>query len=155
MTIRHYATIGSVSTGTLRTEDLLEAFASELEDHVRANKRCHGLGLPAKRRLIREAYAIDPESDEADDVLADLQEALNDFAPPYTYFGTLEGDGADFGFWPEPSLGVQDALAPRLEAGEPTPEGFRGDCVLINDHGNMTVGHVNGRGKFVAYWACV
>jgi len=153
MTIRHYATIGSVSTGTLRTEDLLEAFAGELEDHVRANKRCRGLDLPGKRKLIREAYAVDPESDTADHVIAELMEALETFAPPYCYFGTLEGDGADFGFWPEPGLFDSDDILPRFR--DEPPADFRGDCLLVNDHGNVTCGHVNGRGKFAAIWDCV
>jgi len=155
MTIRHYASLGSVSTGTLRTEDLLRAFADDLEDHVRANRGCHGLGLAAKRKLIREARIASEcyEAAEADEVLEQIQEALAEFAPPYCYFGAHVGDGADFGFWPEPGLFDSDDILPRFR--DEPPADFRGDCAIINDHGNATVGYVNGRGKFIAIWDCV
>jgi len=33
-------------------------------------------------------------------VLEEVREKLEESAPEGTYFGTLEGDGTDFGFWP-------------------------------------------------------
>lgn len=84
------ATIGSISTGTLRNEDLLEAFANELE-------RITGkAALPDEQVPFNEM-----DIDIQNDIILHLQDALNDYAPPFCYFGTLEGDGADFGFWPD------------------------------------------------------
>ena len=63
-----YASIGSISHGTLRTEDLLDTFASELEHHFQRNIKEFA---PDHRRflakLIGEAGEIDPEDGEADD----------------------------------------------------------------------------------------
>jgi hypothetical protein len=40
--------------------------------------------------------------DSAAFILDDVTDALVALAPPHVYFGSLEGDGADFGFWPSP-----------------------------------------------------
>lgn len=56
-------------------------------------------------RAVRDAHAAlasDPEgeSEDAHAALASLFDALESIAPDGTYFGSIEGDGADFGFWP-------------------------------------------------------
>ncbi len=85
--------IGTVSHGTLRTEDLIPAFANELE-------RCCD-GHSGNLTLVQEAREItDFDSEEASDLCHDLSDALNEYAPEGTYFGAHEGDGSDFGFWP-------------------------------------------------------
>ena len=93
-----YASLGSISHGTLRTEDLLETFASELEHHVKRNLDYSS--RDAHMQLVGAAGWIDPESDNASELVNDLQDALQEYAAPYTYFGAHEGDGSDFGFWP-------------------------------------------------------
>ena len=98
----NYATPGSIITGTLRNEDLLTAFADALEDYVMRNPE-----LPLKHReaataLVWEAREISPDALDASEVIADLIDALQEFAPPGHCFGSHEGDGADFGFWPTP-----------------------------------------------------
>jgi hypothetical protein len=90
---------GSISTGTLRTEDLLEAFLAEL-NYLGQGK----LAKKLERELTDGAAAIaelndDVPDDYAEYILSDAQDALAELALPYQYFGTLEGDGADFGFW--------------------------------------------------------
>lgn len=100
---------GSVSTGTLRQEDLLPAFSDTL-DALLMDER---LPIPpdvAERNtnLVTEArslLALDGWTDEQNDsvnwlVNESLPDALGEYAPEGYYFGTLEGDGADFGFWP-------------------------------------------------------
>lgn len=153
MTIK-YAQIGAISSGTMRTEDLLATFGSELEYHVRRNKGKRGLGLPAKRKLIAEAARVDPESEVADEIVSELIDALENFAPPYAYFGTTEGDGASFGFWPCLDMHGDCDDLPRFEAGC-APDDFRGDCLLITDHGNVTCGCYGPRGRFTEYWSVV
>lgn len=101
MTTIKYAQVGSICSDITTVENLLIRFADELEQLVKAQPK---RALQGQRRwfkkLIREARTVDHDTQEADDVLADLFGALEEFAPPYCTFGAHEGDGADYGFWP-------------------------------------------------------
>lgn len=128
--------IGTISHGTMRSEDLLEAFADELEYLCKAND------LPVDG-LVQEARDVDPEDygdETVSELIDDLIDALNEFAPPYCYFGAHEGDGSDYGFWPSieaieelPAIddNSDEAIAAATAGGE--------DCRYVNDHGNVTV----------------
>jgi hypothetical protein len=149
----NYASLGSISHGTCRTEDLLETFVRELEYHVSRNAEewCSDNGRKDRDRLmvlIAEAYGIeDFESEEARDIACELQDELNMFAPPYCYFGSNEGDGSDFGFWP--SIDQVNELPRAKDSDEAKALGA--DCVFVNDHGNITV--YGGDGSVI--WDCV
>jgi hypothetical protein len=94
----NYAELGTVSHGTLRNEDLLDSFASELEywcsDAGRAQRDKFMALVDAARQCA------DPDSEEAGYIVEELFDALNTFAPEGYYFGANEGDGSDFGYWP-------------------------------------------------------
>lgn len=94
-----------VSNGTLRPQDLIPAFIEALES----------LGPAAKTRvaIIRLAYSellswlrvtdeipspLWPRMTEL--LHEDLFPALDEFAPEGTYFGSEEGNGSCFGFFP-------------------------------------------------------
>ena len=118
----HKATIGSISRGTLRTVDLLEAFADELD---RLESESDDVAeARAVLTLHNAGWLTIADSDEASELVQALQDALNEFAPSYCYFGTHEGDGSDFGFWPS------------MEAIDELPR--------INVHGNVTVYAADG-----------
>ena len=142
-----YASFGSVSTGTLRTADLLDAFADELEYQVQCNAE-----LPLSHResllnMVWDAREIDPDHEDADEILNDLQDALQEFAPPYSYFGANEGDGADFGFWPSMESVEELPIVESFDEAKALGE----DCRIVSDHGNVTV--VGGDGKEI--WSVV
>lgn len=105
--------IGSISHGTLRPEDLCAVFFDTLKE------------------LDEEAY-----EGVLDETIEALHHALHDAAPAYTYFGAHEGDGSDFGFWPDGA--AIDALPLQSEA-EPGD-----DYKVVNDHGNVTVFGADG-----------
>lgn len=97
-----YAELGSVSTGTLRIEDLLEAFSYELEVLVQDNAEfwCGDAGRECRDAYMRTVWAArEVDSDAAAYSLDEISDALNEFAPSGAYFGAHPGDGADFGFW--------------------------------------------------------
>jgi hypothetical protein len=98
--------IGSISTGTLRIEDLIPAY-QELAD---------SLGL-----------AIAPLADDEDayDFLADLDDRINGVLPDYLRFGAIEGDGADIGIWPLD--GISEELADALLAADAAADGDSND----------------------------
>ncbi len=118
--------LGSISTGTLRTEDLLEAFASTLQQFNRTH--------PLLGEYL-DIHANDAwDSDKAADLLNEgFFNALQEICPPFVYFGTLEGDGSDFGFWPNYD-GMTEANIDGLDE-------FQADEVIVqySDHGNVTV----------------
>ena len=138
--------LGSISTGTLRTEALLQRFADTL-------KACGSTS-----NEIDNAYdfvnAIETEDNpdgnpDAQLIMDLLWEALEAMCPPFIYFGALEGDGADFGFWPDMDS-LNEALQPGRKFAEyqradmPFPKGesiLPGDGVIVHvsDHGNVTV----------------
>ena len=101
-----HASLGSVSSNTMRTEHLLEAFTAELEYHVQQNAKMWCSEDGRKQRdtflaLVNAAHEADPETEEADEILLELFDALEYFAPPNSYFGAHPNDGADYGFWPD------------------------------------------------------
>lgn len=151
----NYATIGSISRGTLRSADLIDTFASELEYQLNRNAAefCDDAGRAMRdrivsaiwdaRELIGDDYEIlngmECEASESVEILADM---LQEFAPPYARFGAHEGDGSDFGFWPD-----FDALECDAEDGTVytcsdlanVPDDYSGTVYVVNDHGNGTV----------------
>lgn len=93
---------GTVSHGTLREEDLIPAFADLLERlateaqkvEVKADEH---IDLANKARGL----ILERESPEAiAEWVNDLFDALDTYAPAGHSFGAHEGDGSDFGFWP-------------------------------------------------------
>lgn len=81
---------GTVIHGTLRAEDLINAFARLLQE----------LAPEQYANLLVEADEVtDYESDEACEILVALETALSEIAPEGMYFGTHPGDASDFGFW--------------------------------------------------------
>ena len=91
----------SVSCGTLRKQDLIPAFLDALAD----------VDPMAYAQLVLmpfgpvPGYAQDDassdwwDSEDASFLLESLFDALSDAAPEGFYFGAIEGDGSDFGFW--------------------------------------------------------
>lgn len=151
-----FAPLGSVSTDTLRPEDLISAFASELAYLTRRVSE-----HPRYAELVSRAHALLETDEPADDALLEmideLCEALECFAPPYCYFGAHPDDGADFGFWPEPDFQrmMRDDDVLQVAGLADIPADFRGDVLLINDHGNCTFGTIDDTGEFVEAWSCV
>lgn len=90
---------GSVSSGTMRPEDLVNRFLNVLAQHgnafVGGRRHTHSDAIQG----LRKHRAVDDEA--VAELLEDLFDAMNEIAPAGHYFGAHPGDGADFGFWPE------------------------------------------------------
>jgi hypothetical protein len=86
--------IGSVSSGTMRSEDLLDAFTYTL-------KQLDEPRFTAFSDDNQDAFNDEsPDYQESlDQAVEELFDILNEYAGPYFYFGAHEGDGADYGFW--------------------------------------------------------
>lgn len=147
----HFAQLGTVSRDTVDPADLVPALADEL---LYLMWRCR---VPRGARkdfttLLRSCDDPWHHDDMYDnDHLNALITALDStFAPPYAYFGAHPGDGTDYGFWPELDIDL-----PRLEDGVSHPEYKGRDVLLVNDHGNVTCGRYDLRGKFHEYWSIV
>jgi hypothetical protein len=148
-----YAPLGTISHATLRTRDLLEEFEWVLRHLAERNLKQAPDEEMFKRhlRLCEDARKLleilgeqdwDEDQEEEAGVLVneDLFEALNDYAAPYVYFGTNEGDGADFGFWPSISSLQEDsrgrhASVLRIEAGTEWPRDREGQEAYVRAAG--------------------
>lgn len=91
--------VGSVSTGTLDTYDLVPAFLSALEmvnkdayDEIVAEYHEEGA-------LDVDGNPVTGKDETLSWLVADLIQKLNEEAPEGYFFGAHYGDGADFGFW--------------------------------------------------------
>ena len=132
--------IGSISTGTLRPEDLLPAFARELERHA------------PDHAFVHEANATLVYDDgDASELINEIQDELQSYCPPFVVFGAHPGDGADFGYWPDMER-LQETLTDSFAGGNLTlPRNGEwewtleddGVIVATNDHGNVTVMDLN------------
>lgn len=90
---------GAISSGTMRTQDLIPTFLSTLDqlDHAEYVK----LAKQYREGLANSKQGYDAyyESDACAWLMEALYDALDDCAPDGYYFGAHEGDGACYGFW--------------------------------------------------------
>lgn len=99
--IQYKASFGSISSGTMRSEDLVPDFAWTLASLTKENRPEHIENLLSEAGAWEEQgdsdMSDDAESDWQEagaDLVNDLIDALNEYAPPYAYFGAHPGDGA-------------------------------------------------------------
>jgi hypothetical protein len=94
-----FATPGTVIAGTLKPEDLIPALFEHLCDVAPLRST-----LVAQVQPMVGLWNCDKANTELTQGCVDaLIQALSECAPDGHYFGTHQGDGADFGYWPEES----------------------------------------------------
>lgn len=93
------AELGTVISGTLRPGDLIPAFADELRVLSEASINNNPELWEEIACLLEAADSADSASEDAVELVWELADALNEFAPEGAYFGARPGDGSDFGFW--------------------------------------------------------
>ncbi len=121
--MKHEPQLGSISEGTLKTEDLLLAFGNELER----------LDPEAAEKLYKEH----PENDK--ELLDEITEALEALdCPPYWRFGAHEGDGACFGWWIDWELIDRDIRDGSLLKRADYLESSALPQVVVGAHGNVS-----------------
>lgn len=117
----------SVSHGTMRPEDLIPSFISELDDRLEESTFDLGAETPERvkfvgttqtklggieRRMLDDEGNVKEEYFESDDANYDLEslfDILNEFAPTDCYFGAHPGDGSDYGYWADEDQADEDA----------------------------------------------
>lgn len=128
--------IGSISHGTLRSEDLASAlldFAEYFDADMRAD--------------LERIAAAESEEDWDSEVINDAIDALQEHAPPYCYVGFHEGDGSDLGVWFNHDVFEEDCrsgdilkISDLAELDDMSPADFSAEYIaLVNDHGNVTL----------------
>ena len=138
--------LGSISHGTLRTQDLLPVFLETfmaLGGNVPADLECGSyieyLNWP---NPATTACDEDDKFWDSEDAMWDMEalmDGLNNLCPPFVYFGTLEGDGSDFGFWPDRDA-IEEIMPLDRNVGEGDDEiTIDGVIIQVSDHGNVTV----------------
>jgi len=149
------ATLGSISSCTLRTEDLLPACLDTLnaliEDAAEHEELRNDAVAWCNQYGANPAMIPGQAAEAGAEIVNELIEALNEYAPAYAYFGALEGDGADFGFWPR-----IDALEEEVRFGSngvwKIDAGDEPSYIMsVSDHGNVTLYRVTLEEE----WSCV
>jgi len=93
--------LGSVSTGTLRADQLADAFLGAIDDLRLHDRMPEGLAYRAQLLACTSSSPVaDDLPEDASETVEALIEVLDSAANPGWYFGSHPGDGADYGFWP-------------------------------------------------------
>ena len=150
---------GSISHGTMRDTDLLESFSNALEhlstsnfdyiyeylkykDIIKEARRYRDFLIKYENKLYKSHHKKLRDSifETVSYIInEDLIGALNEFAPPYFYFGSHPGDGSDYGFWLS-----EDAINCSFDGLEVSdlsevPKDYVGEILWVNDHGNTSL----------------
>lgn len=160
--------LGPVSSGTLRPEDLIGPFMDLLDD-VLNWRATSGLDSPQDTDEVAHGHEVlgnveclmsaTGYFDDAEGVLWDLElitNALDILAPPYTYFGSHEGDSACFGYWP--AWEALDGYGSDLPHGDKLPNAPAPHTepyfLVVSDYGNATLYEWTGH-KWAKVWVIV
>ena len=153
--------LGTVSHGTLLNNDLISAFSDKLKELNKINededsRKRHNAIIQDCIDILHK-YSEDELNNPKDEYFAedlstlineDLFDALNDFAPPYCYFGANEGDGSDFGFWP---MEIQEDRDNDLVI---VKDSLPSNIAVVSDHGNITMYSIDD-GQIFEEWSIV
>lgn len=159
--------IGSISHGTMREEDLIPDFTANLYHSAKvskANGHFHTIGdVAAKTRKAHVALvrAIETriesdgyyESEDAGYDMESLFDALQAYAGPYFYFGAHPGDGSDYGYWLSEDF-QDDFDGLKVSDLSEVPNKYRGEVLLVNDHGNTSL-YIKTSRAMSEVWAVV
>lgn len=145
-----HGTIGSVSEATMRAEDLIPSFVSELRWLGHRSKELTRI----EKRIARLSESDPYWQDEiAQWDIERLENMLQEHALPYMYFGAHPGDGSDYGFWLSEEFEYDfDGL--KVDDTSEVPTDYTGEVLHVNDHGNMTL-YTCKRGKLKEVWGAV
>jgi hypothetical protein len=124
--------IGTISQGTLITSEIIEAILDEMkllkkDDDAKA----------FVEKYTKEAASVSEEHEA--ELLAEMEDEIHEFLPPYTYFGTIEGDGAHIGVFPDLDHLEMDRQDGEVIDADSASDGHNGVVVEVNDHGNMSL----------------
>ncbi len=170
-----HAKIGTVSNATLRSEDLLNAYSEKLselfeinsgffslpENFAFRNRICDLLtdteACFAENQETGELELIEEkeQSGEVSEIIQELADTLQEFALPYCYFGSTEGDGACFGFWPDMENAKENVEFISSPLKEYPPADFEGEWLHVNERGNCTLYVRDGIGNDSEIWGIV
>jgi hypothetical protein len=148
--------IGSVSSATVRPEDLIPAFVSEMERQKPLRREHRKRLTRIKQWMDRPNYFTACYEGAETEAFYDLEwllDTLGEYAPTGFYFGSHPGDGADYGFWLSESF-QEDFDGLRVDDLSEVPRGYSGEVLQVSDHGNMSL-YAYSRGRGRAVWAVV
>lgn len=147
-----YGGIGSVSSATMRPQDLIPSFIWEAKN-LRLTKDERKIVSAISARIPDNKDAEYWTGDESSWDLDSLFDILDAHSLPYFSFGAHPGDGADYGWWL--SEGFEDEFdGLKVSDTSDVPAGYTGEVLLVNDHGNCTL-FTAKNGRLHEVWAIV
>ena len=151
--------IGTISHGTMLTQDLIPVFVTELkrlDPEFDSSPFDMEVTVYADEDEDEDEDEDDIEDYDSDELLSELFDKLNEWAPPYCYFGAHPGDGSDYGFWPEEDFqqrAKEDGVESFTDLAD-IPDDYEGEyAIVVNDHGNTTLYKV--RHEWDEVWSIV
>lgn len=137
-----YPCIGSYSEGTMRMEDVLPVVLDTLDDYLPGWREEH------VDDSLEEILTADDWTEHQREVLTEwlneeLWDLMDTIAPPFTSWGSHEGDGACYGFWIHsdvlrcPQYDEDNDLERVSDLSEVKLD--REWVLVVNDHGNATL----------------
>ena len=152
---RNFFQIGEYSSGTLRAQDIAESFIYEARK-VRL--------MRDERNTVRRMEALVNRYDDLDEdelgtldymVYEDIPQIIDAHCLPYTYYGSIEGDGACIGVWPDYESArfatEEDYILPyNLDV-----PSYRGLLLEVNERGNVTLWERKNSRDLVEVWSLV
>lgn len=159
--------IGSISEGTLKTEDIGNNLIWHM-DRLDLDNTDLVLFKKLKKEFSEEIEHLEESEEEysekLENIFDEIKEIADNYTPDYCYLRMHENDGADFGVWVVSELfedtrqGSYDGMVYRSTVhtngvDEPVPEEYS-HYLAVNDHGNCTLWSRDGE-TWKECWAIV